>query len=45
VVDVDLDDLEPLSVLGGDLVDDRLELLAGAAPYRREIDEHGTGAG
>src|SRR5512143_1293339 len=41
LVDVDLRDLVLADVLVGDLVDDRRELLARAAPRGREVDQDG----
>ena len=41
VVDVDLRDRELAVELGGELLEDRRDRLAGAAPGGPEIDEHG----
>src|SRR5579875_3116099 len=41
VVDVELDDLERLALLGRDLLDDRGDAPAGPTPWSPEVDEHG----
>ena len=44
LIDVDLDQLHgPVCIFGRDLVEDRAELLAGAAPLRPEIQQHEVG--
>jgi len=40
LVDVDLDDLEGLAALGGDLLDHRRDAPARSAPRRPEVHEH-----
>ena len=43
VIDVDLDDLEPARVLAGQLLEDRRDEPARAAPRRPQVDEDGRG--
>src|SRR6266704_6259496 len=42
VVGVELDEAQPVAVLGGEVVEDRVQLVAGAAPLRTEVDKHGN---
>src|SRR5579884_2949492 len=42
LVDIDLGDGKLVLHLAGDLVEDGTDLLAGAAPFRPEIDQHGA---